>query len=580
MPLVSVVIPTYNRISTLPVSVDSVLRQTYNNLEVIVVDDGSTDGTGSFVRGLADGRVRYVQNDENRGPAAARNLGVRLAQGEYVAFQDSDDEWHPDKLEKQMKAMLDPAEKVDLVYCAYTRYRGQTRQETIPSEELPLGCKQGEILPVLLLQPLIGTPTIVVKKSSFVQTGGFNETLHTFEDYEFTVRFSQSYRIGFVEQSLVKVNDSPDSVDKRFADRVRTQAYIVRETIAALREYGLLWEKMSSVQSMAEHFKCHDVFLEELYGMEDLFLTEQERVKAAELAEKTERSDAKQNQRKEAACEALALAKQRLVETYVGIYGDTAAGAETLDEILRQTKDCVEECVRCFEVSDGSCGAFSLPDIQSQGISGLDSRLECLSLFADTVKLVEELERYIYGQRIECNVCGSRFYTNPSRRCPWCEADARDRLMIAFLQELQPEESEKLRVLYMASSRRVENYLLRREDIQCDSLDPETEDMRFMRELADETYDVLILPDLSSQTGNIGETLEMWNRLMKTGGICLAYPAVDRKWQERVEQIDGMELCVSEVGEEWFGTEYYQTHGIDRELLLTVFTRGNSLSEL
>ena len=132
IPLVSVIIPTYNRVHTLPVSVESVLRQTYHNLEVIVVDDGSTDKTENYVRGLTDSRVRYVRNTGQHGPAAARNLGVRLARGEYVAFQDSDDEWHPDKLEKQMPILLNPKERIDIVYCEYARYFGQKRLDTIP----------------------------------------------------------------------------------------------------------------------------------------------------------------------------------------------------------------------------------------------------------------------------------------------------------------------------------------------------------------------------------------------------------------------------------------------------------------
>lgn len=293
MPLVSVIIPTYNRVATLPRAMDSVLNQTYGNLELIVVDDGSTDGTQEYVRGVSDKRVRYVKGDGNRGPAVARNLGVKLAQGEYIAFQDSDDEWHEDKLEKQVPVLLDSQQKNGMVYCKYTRYHGQTRQDVMPPEKIPANCKHGNIQPVLLLQPLIGTPTMVIKKEYFLQAGGFNEGLKTFEDYEFTVRFSQCHPIGFVEESLVKVNDMPDSIDKRFADRIRTQAYIVREMIGPLREYGILWDKLSAMQEAAEHLKCHDVFLEELQKLEDLFVTEQEKCRYVSRENKAERCQAK-----------------------------------------------------------------------------------------------------------------------------------------------------------------------------------------------------------------------------------------------------------------------------------------------
>ncbi|MDE7223492.1 MAG: glycosyltransferase [Acetatifactor sp.] len=579
VPLVSVIIPTYNRVHTLPASIDSVLRQTYDHLELIVVDDGSTDGTESFVRGLTDGRVRYVRNTGNHGPAAARNLGVRLAQGEYVAFQDSDDEWHPDKLEKQMPLLLNPEDNIELVYCEYTRYHGQTKRETIPSKALPSGCKQGDILPVLLLQPLIGTPAIVVKKSCFAQVGGFNEDLATFEDYEFTVRFSQKHRIGFVEETLVKVNDSPDSVDKRFADRIRTQAYIVREMITPFKEYELLWEKLYALQETAEHFKCHDVFLEELHGMADLFLTEQEKENAARLAEKTERSDAKQNQRKEIAQEALAQAKQQLVEMYVSVYGGVTAEEAALEQVLRQVKDCLDESIECFEIPEESRSVYSLADSQSSRVSGFDPKLECLSLLADTVKTVEELERYIYRQQADCNVCGGRYYRNSSHRCPYCEADDRERLLIAFLQDLRPEVGEKLTVLQMTSSRLLENYLQNRQDIQCDSLNPELGDEQDLQGFEGEQYDILICPDLISQAGNTDEMALKWSRIMKNGGVCLVFPASGREG-DRVKRLAAAELYVNEVGEEWFGAEFYRKHQIDSGMVLVVLTKDGPLSEL
>ena len=580
MPLVSVIIPTYNRVHTLPASIDSVLRQTYNNLEVIVVDDGSTDGTESFVRGLADGRVRYARNMDKHGPAAARNLGVRLAEGEYLAFQDSDDEWHPDKLEKQIPFLLNPEEKTELVYCEYTRYHGQTRRETVPPKALPIGCKQGYILPVLLMQSLIGTPTIVVKKSCFVQVGGFNESLDTFEDYEFTVRFSQNHRVGFVEESLVKVNDSPDSVDKRFAARIRTQAYIVRKMITPLREYDLLWEKLSAVQRMAERLKCHDVFLNELHGMADLFLTAQEREKAAWLVEKTKQSDAKQNQSKEIAHEALAQAKQLLVETYINIYRNAPTEDAALEQVLRQVKKSMKECMECFEFPAESCSVYDLTGSRIREGSGSEPKWECLTLLADTVKTVEEMERYIYQQQIECNVCDGRFYRNRSHRCPYCEVDDRERLLIAFLQELQPEEGGKLTVFQMSSSRLVENYLLNRQDMQCDSLNPEAEDVLVLQGLEGEQYDILICPDLPSQRGNIDEMVREWSRIMKAGGVCLLFPTFGREGQDSLKRLVVTELYVNEVGEEWFGAEFYRTHGIDREMVLPVLTKAGPLAEL
>lgn len=578
MPLVSVIIPTYNRISTLPAAIESVLRQTYKNLEVILVDDGSTDGTENYVRGLVDTRVRYIKNTGRHGPAAARNLGVRLAVGEYVAFQDSDDEWHPEKLEKQMPLLLRSEEGIDLVYCEFTRYYGDIRQETVPSKDLPSAYKKGDILPILLQQPLVSTQTIVVKRNCFELAGGFNEDLETFEDYEFTVRFSQKHRFGFVEESLVKVNDSPDSVDKRFAGRIRTQAYIIREMAVPLREYGLLWEKLSSVQKTAEHFNCHDVFLEELQGMADLFLTQQEREKAALLAEKTEQSDAKQNQRKEAAHEALRLSKQKLVKIYLDIYGDNSVEAPLLCQVLKQTQESVEDCMKCFAVSAQPHSFFDRA--HSWELLDFGSKLQCLSFLVKAVKAVEEMERYINGKQAECNVCGGRFYINRSYRCPYCEAGEGERLLVAFLEELQPEEGEKLTVLQMTSSRLLQNYLRSRKDIRFYNFNPGMGAVQAMEEGEGEQYDILICPACTFLSRQFHEAAGVWGRIMKTGSVCLILPPLDGEWQNGVNWPTGVDLCLNEVGVQWFGEEFYRIHGIDREMVLPVLTKGSSLSDL
>ena len=338
--------------------------------------------------------------------------------------------------------------------------------------------------------------------------------------------------------------------------------------IASLREYGFLWDKLSAVQKTAEHFKCHDVFLEELHRMADLFLTEEEKKSAARLVEKTEQSDAKQNQRKEMAREALVHAQQRLVETYVGIYGDAPLDAAALAQTLQQAKDCVEECVKCFELSLEPSSAYGIVISQYHRGDDFGTKLDRLSLLADAVKAVEELEKNICRQQVECNVCNNRFYRNRSHRCPYCDADDRERLLIAFLQELQPEAGEKLAVLQMIPSRLVESYLSGRQDIQA------------QQKVEGGQYDILICPNLASQMDNGEETAREWSRLMKTGGVCLLFPSLSGERQDNVNWSATPELCVNTVGEEWFGAELYQTWGIDKGLFLEVLTKDGSLSEL
>ena len=116
--MVSVIIPTYNRAHVLPRAIESVLKQTYTELELIVVDDASTDDTAAVMTAITDPRVRYVRK-EHGGAAAARNRGIAEAKGEFIAFQDSDDVWHSDKLEKQLAYLQ--AERADAVFCAFHR---------------------------------------------------------------------------------------------------------------------------------------------------------------------------------------------------------------------------------------------------------------------------------------------------------------------------------------------------------------------------------------------------------------------------------------------------------------------------
>jgi glycosyltransferase involved in cell wall biosynthesis len=106
-PLISVVLPTYNRASMLAVAVQSVLAQTFADLELIVVDDGSTDETPGVLEAIADPRLVRLRSDQQRGAAVSRNAGIGAARGEFLAFQDSDDEWLPGKLERQLSVFAD-----------------------------------------------------------------------------------------------------------------------------------------------------------------------------------------------------------------------------------------------------------------------------------------------------------------------------------------------------------------------------------------------------------------------------------------------------------------------------------------
>ena len=116
-PIISVIIPTYNRENMIGYAIKSVLNQTFKNLEIIVVDDGSTDNTEEIIRDFKDKRVKYIKKyKKNRGISVARNIGIKVARGKYIAPLDSDDEWLPEKLDKQIKILQDGPPELGVVY--------------------------------------------------------------------------------------------------------------------------------------------------------------------------------------------------------------------------------------------------------------------------------------------------------------------------------------------------------------------------------------------------------------------------------------------------------------------------------
>ncbi|MBT8240078.1 MAG: glycosyltransferase [Acidimicrobiia bacterium] len=178
----SVIIPTYNRLAFLGEALESVLAQTHTNLEIIVVDDGSTDGTGDYVRGLGSDKISYVFQENQGHPGAARNVGLRMASGEFIAFLDSDDTWLPEKIETQLAVL---AERPDLDLVATDFF------------ELPAGRRKTALgltrpMPVVLRDLLRDCPiqnsSVLIRKEAADAVGLQDETLRTCEDYEYWLR--------------------------------------------------------------------------------------------------------------------------------------------------------------------------------------------------------------------------------------------------------------------------------------------------------------------------------------------------------------------------------------------------------
>jgi len=201
-PLVSVIIPVYNREKTLGRAVDSVLNQSYTNFELIIIDDCSTDNSLQIVHEFQDKRIRIITQEENLGANAARNRGIAEARGEYIAFQDSDDEWDKDKLQIQIGDMLH--RNLAACYCAHRVIQGIS-ERIVPKDYWDKEKYEAGLIDVLADRSVVSTQTIVVRKDAFSIVGNFDEEMPRFQDYEFVIRLVQKEKIGYIARPLVSV---------------------------------------------------------------------------------------------------------------------------------------------------------------------------------------------------------------------------------------------------------------------------------------------------------------------------------------------------------------------------------------
>jgi glycosyltransferase involved in cell wall biosynthesis len=219
-----VILPTFNRADTLPRSIGSVLEQQHKNLELIVVDDGSTDRTRELVANISDPRIRYIWVDRNRGQSAARNVGISIARAELVAFQDSDDLWAREKLTRQLQALLDDP-RLAGVYCDLRRHQLDGAQFLIEAPDLELGAVFDR-RPSLYQSYGLGIQTCILRKNILHDSGLFNEHLRCFEDLELLLRIATKHRLRRVPEPLVDYFETENSVSKNAAAERKARMFL------------------------------------------------------------------------------------------------------------------------------------------------------------------------------------------------------------------------------------------------------------------------------------------------------------------------------------------------------------------
>ena len=228
MSSISVVIPTYNRVALLERALDSVLAQTLSADEIIVVDDGSMDGTVSMLKSRYPG-VNFIEQD-NQGVSAARNAGIKTASHSWIALLDSDDVWHANKLERQVQELKNAPEHL-ICHCDEIWIRNGQRVNQMHKHKKTGGHIFQHCLPLCAISP----SAVMIHGSLFEEIGLFDETLPACEDYDLWLRICSRYPVLYVDEALItKYGGHDDQLSRKYwgMDRFRIQALnkIIAET--------------------------------------------------------------------------------------------------------------------------------------------------------------------------------------------------------------------------------------------------------------------------------------------------------------------------------------------------------------
>lgn len=247
--MISVIIPTFNRARTIRTAVDSVLSQDYGNIELIIVDDCSSDGTESVIRGYGDRRLRYVRLEKNGGACVARNAGIDCARGEYIAFQDSDDFWHPGKLSVQLGEMERRGAAVSFhrLCKKYTDADGKSKTFLFPGlEETQMRSHEQ-----ICLSPQVSTQTILARRE-VCERHRFDPLVRKGQDYDWSIRASCDYDFLYIADVLADQFIQPDSISRGGSRKIiETRLYFLEKY--ADEFLGNPAFKLSILKTLAKH---------------------------------------------------------------------------------------------------------------------------------------------------------------------------------------------------------------------------------------------------------------------------------------------------------------------------------------
>lgn len=259
--LVSVVIPAFNREYIIKNCIESVLKQTYQNLEVIVVDDCSSDHTVDVVRAIEDSRVRCIQLPQNCGACYARNVGAEQANGQYIAFQDSDDIWLPTKIEEQVNYLLQG--NFDVVFCGMDRITIGQKHFYYPQDGF---VESKNAFEQMLFANRISTQCMLVRECVLKEVK-FDPTIRKYQDWDYAIRLAKEFKIGYIAKALViseiQANSISTVVSKydalnviynKYASEISKYSYIQAKFFYRLAEES--WSEKKNSKEIRRLYYC------------------------------------------------------------------------------------------------------------------------------------------------------------------------------------------------------------------------------------------------------------------------------------------------------------------------------------
>jgi len=233
MSLVSVIIPTYNRAHLIGRAIESVLSQTYDCFEIVIVDDASTDGTERVIKHYTDKRIRYIRSDKNMGLGAARNIGIESARGKYIAFLDDDDLFEPRKLDVQVP-ILDNNPEFGFVYSDGLIFNIEEPSKIELNPAVGRDSPREEFSRLFFMDPNIYVSSFLVRRACFEDVGFFNERLAHHHDGDMFLRIALKWNVTFSDYPSTRVRNHPNRMS---LDRIEMNKSILQSGLKILEMY-------------------------------------------------------------------------------------------------------------------------------------------------------------------------------------------------------------------------------------------------------------------------------------------------------------------------------------------------------